>query len=68
MNDSNKTGFLKLKYKNMNQTEIPQMNFVNKKEKLNINKSDDNIEAFIKQNNLDEDKNNQIIQEFFKKT
>ena len=31
MNNSNKTGFLKLKYKNMNQTEIPQMNFVKKK-------------------------------------
>ena len=34
--------------------------------KLNINKSDDNIEAFIKQNNLDEDKNNQIIQTYLK--
>ena len=34
--------------------------------KLNINKSDYNIEAFIKQNNLDEDKNNQIIQTYLK--
>ena len=31
MNDYNKTGFLKLKYKNMNQTEVPQMNFAKKK-------------------------------------
>ena len=34
--------------------------------KLNINKSDDNVEAFIKQNNLEDDKNNEIIQTYLK--
>ena len=53
MNDSNKTGFLKLKYKNMNQTEIPQMNFVNKKEKLNINKFENiDLDNMLRMNNI----------------
>ena len=53
MNNSNKTGFLKLKYKNMNQTEIPQMNFVKKKEKLNINKFENiDLDNMLRMNNI----------------
>ena len=53
MNDYNKTGFLKLKYKNMNQTEIPQMNFVKKKDKLNIQKINNiDIDNMLRMNNI----------------
>ena len=53
MNDYNKTGFLKLKYKNMNQTEIPQMNFVKKKDKLNIQKINSiDLDNMIRMNNI----------------
>ena len=53
MNDYNKTGFLKLKYKNMNQTEVPQMNFAKKKDKLNLNKLNNiNLDNLIKMNNI----------------
>ena len=37
MNEYNKTGMLHLKYKTMNQIEVPQMNFAKRQDKLNLN-------------------------------
>ena len=67
MNEYNKTGMLHLKYKNMNQTEVPQMNFVKREDKLNINIINNiDLDNIIRMNNIEPLKNisgNLICQE-----
>ena len=53
MNDYNKTGKLHLKYKTMNQIEVPQMNFAQRQDKLDINRINKiDIDNIIKTNNI----------------
>ena len=67
MNEYNKTGMLHLKYKNMNQTEVPQMNFMKREDKLNINIVNNiDLDNMIRMNNIEPLKNisgNLICQE-----
>ena len=67
MNEYNNTGMLHLKYKNMNQTEVPQMNFAKREDKLNINIVNNlDLDNMIRMNNIEPLKNisgNLICQE-----
>ena len=53
MNEYNKTGMLHLKYKTMNQIEVPQMKFAKRQDKLNINIINNiDLDNVIRTNNM----------------
>ena len=53
MNEYNKTGMLHLKYKTMNQIEVPQMNFAKRQDKLNLDIIDNiDLNNVLRTNNI----------------
>ena len=53
MKEYNKTGMLHLKYKTMNQTEVPQMKFAKRQDKLNLNIINNiDLDNVIRSNNI----------------